>query len=106
MTTTTENGPPFLPIPGYPTGYPSPKRKLGQAWARAWALMGDQTDGEYLDGVELAQTMADEVGLKRTTMISFLTRAATAGLLERTYRSVPTERGPRNRTHYRIPAGS
>lgn len=99
---TTTGTPPFIPILGYPSGYPNASRKLGKAWASAWAEL--TTAGtEFVDGVELAERAAGVVGLQKNTMISLFTRAATAGVLERTHRSAQTTRGKRDRTFYRIP---
>ena len=97
--------PPFIPIPGYPTGYPNPARRLGRAWADAWAQLSElkAIGPGYLDGVELAGTTAEAVGLQSTTMVTLFTRAATEGLLEREHRQVVSTRGPRRRTFYRIP---
>jgi len=103
MSANTENARPWVPIPNYPTGYPNPSRKLGQAWAAVWAELSAATD--WMDGVELADRTAVAAGLKPVTMISLMTRAAAAGVLDRTLVKVETGRGPRVRTHYRIPAG-
>lgn len=98
----TEIKPPDVPIPGYETGYPSPTRRLGKAWAFAWTKL-TSADGEFLDGTELAAVAARKAGLEASTIISFLTRAATAGVLEREHRTVAGKRGPRRRTFYRVP---
>jgi hypothetical protein len=105
METTTAGSPPFIPIPDYPTGYPNPKRKLGQAWAHAWAEL-TAAGTEWTDGVMLADVTAEDAGLQKNTMISLFTRAATAGLLERTHKNAATTRGVRQRTFYRIPVKS
>ncbi len=102
METTTAGSPPFIPIPDYPTGYPNPNRKLGKAWADAWARL-TEAGADYLDGVELAETVAEASGLQKNTMVSLFTRAATAGILERTHKNADTTRGIRQRTHYRVP---
>ncbi len=94
--------PPFIPIPGYPTGYPSPKRKLGQAWADAYGQLRD-AGADFTDGVMLATVTAEKVGLKPSTLVTLFTRAASEGLLEREHRAVESTRGPRTRTHYRLP---
>jgi hypothetical protein len=104
MNTNSENatnGPPWIPIPGYETGYPHPSRKIGQAWAAVWSELQGATD--WVDGVDLANRTATEVGLKPVTMIGVMSRAAAAGLLERSLVKVDTQRGPRQRTHYKIP---
>lgn len=93
---------PFIPIPDYPTGYPSPSRRVGQAWAAAWAEML-QAGPEYLDGVKLAEKTAKKVHLAPSTMITLFTRAATAGVLERKHQPAQTTRGIRQRTFYRVP---
>lgn len=98
MTTTV----PYIPINGYPVGYPSPKRKLGIAWAHAWSVLAEAGE-EFTDGVELAAKTAEPVGLLPVTMVTLFTRAATSGVLERTHRPAETTRGVRNRTFYRVP---
>jgi hypothetical protein len=63
MNTNSENatnGPPWIPIPGYETGYPHPSRKIGQAWAAVWSELQGATD--WVDGVDLANRTATEVG--------------------------------------------
>lgn len=102
MNANTETGPPWVPIPNYLTGYPSPTRKLGKAWAAIWAELNA---ADWTDGVELADRVAKDVGLVPVTLISLMTRAAAAGILDRKLVKVETPRGPRSRTHYRIPAG-
>lgn len=102
MDTSTGNGPPWVPIPDYATGYPSPKRKLGKAWATAWAALAAAGE-DWTDGVELAAEVVKPVGLQAVTMTSLMTRAASQGILERQLIKVPTGRGPRMRTHYRLP---
>lgn len=82
--------------------YPDPSTGLGRAWAAAWAeLVSAGT--EYVDGVELAERTAKVADLRPTTMITLFTRAATAGVLERTHKPAATTRGVRNRTFYRTP---
>ena len=98
---------PFIPIPNYPTGYPARTKRAGKAWQHAYDAML-ATPAEFLDGVELAEKAAKSVRphLSRETVISLLTRAATAELLERQHKPVMTGRGPRTRTFYRVPQGS
>lgn len=93
--------PPDVPIKDYPTGYPNPTRRLGRAWADMWTTL--TTSGDFTDGTVLVEKAAEKSGLQETTLISFLTRAATAGVLEREHRTVDGTRGPRKRTFYRVP---
>jgi hypothetical protein len=82
--------------------YPDPDTDLGKAWAAAWRELR-KAGPEFLDGVELATRSAQTSGLKDSTMVTLFTRAATAGVLERTHRPTKTTRGTRNRTWYRLP---
>jgi hypothetical protein len=93
---------PSIPIPDYPTGYPSPKRRVGQAWTAAWTELL-KAGSEYTDGVQLAEKTAKKVHLAPSTMITLFTRAATAGVLERKHQPAATTRGIRQRTFYRVP---
>lgn len=103
MVSISENGPPFITTGKYAPGtYPSPSKRIGKAWAGAWAELSALAPGEYLDGTELAQRAAEPHGLKPVTVVSLLTRAATEGILERKAVRVETRRGPRTRTHYRV----
>lgn len=97
------NPPPWVPIPGYSTGYPNPSRKLGKAWAYVWGELSQATD--WVDGVDLAARSVEAVGLQPVTMISLMTRAAAAGVLDRKLIKVEgLDRGARMRTHYKVPA--
>lgn len=108
MDTTTPEPPTFAIAPPRerrPTGdrlYPDPTTGLGRAWADAWAELV-AAGGDYLDGVELATRTAAPHGLKDSTMVTLFTRAATAGVLERTHKPAETTRGVRTRTFYRVP---
>lgn len=82
--------------------YPDPRTDLGKAWAAAWAELVE-AGSEYLDGVELAARTAPVSGLRESTMVTLFTRAATAGVLERTHKPAATTRGTRRRTFYRVP---
>jgi hypothetical protein len=84
--------------------YPDPNTDLGKAWAAAWRELA-AAGTEYLDGVELAARSAKVSNLKDSTMVTLFTRAATAGILERTHRPATTTRGIRRRTFYRVPQG-
>lgn len=99
----TENAPPPIPVSGYKLGnYPDPNRPIGKAWAAAWAELVS-AGAQFVDGTELAERAAATASLKPTTLITLLTRAANANLLERAHKTVAGARGPRSRTHYRIP---
>lgn len=82
--------------------YPDPATGLGRAWAAAWTELTN-AGPEYLDGVELAERTAAVSGLAASTMVTLFTRAATAGVLERTHKLAETTRGVRKRTWYRVP---
>lgn len=97
---------PLIPLTPQPrvrmNNYPDPATRLGRAWAHAWRQL-QQNQDVWVDGNELADVSAESEGLAAATMIGVLTRAATAGLLERQHITVQGDRGPRKRTHYRIP---
>lgn len=79
--------------------YPDPETGLGRAWAAAWAEL--VTAGDFVDGMELAERTAPVGEVQPITMITLLTRAATAGVIERELRVMPSTRGARRRTFYR-----
>ena len=86
--------------PDLTPGYPSKGSKLGPAWRDAWAeLVSHPT--EWLDSRVLAGELAPKHGLAVTTVVALLTRMATGGMMDRTYKVVQTQRGPRTRAHYR-----
>lgn len=85
-----------------PSNYPNPETPLGRAWATAWAEL-TRAGGDLVDGSVLAELAAEIHGLKPVTVSGLLTRAATAGLLERQHKTVDGTRGPRTRTFYRRP---
>lgn len=58
--------------------------------------------GDFQDGIELAQKVAKSTDLAPATLVALMSRAATAGLLERKLVKVPTARGPRTRSFYKI----
>jgi hypothetical protein len=82
--------------------YPDPSTRLGRAWQYAWKHLAENRE-IWVDGNELADVAAETEGLSAATMVGVLTRAATAGVLERTHVTVDGTRGPRKRTQYRIP---
>ena len=85
-------------------GYPSRGKKLGPAWAYCWTEL--HRSEEWTDGRELATEAAERFDLKEATVAQLLTRMATAGLIARDHRQVPSSRGPRTRSFYRIKAGA
>lgn len=104
---TTESKPPTFAIAPPRTRpklrvYPDPETDLGKGWALAWRELV-AAGPEYLDGVELALRTSLDADLKPSTMVTLFTRAATAGVLERTHRPTKTTRGMRQRTWYRVP---
>lgn len=95
-----------LTAPDLTPGYPSNGAKLGPAWRAVWTELdkASRTQDPFLDGRELADTVAPDYGLAPATLVALLSRAAKAGLLNKESRSVVSARGNRNRTHYRVPA--
>lgn len=85
-------------------GYPSRGPKLGPAWAWCWEQLHNSHD--WQDGVELAAQAAERFELKPATVTQLLTRMATANLIDRQHRQVPSGRGPRSRSFYRIKESS
>lgn len=103
---TSDVSPPQIPLtlPAQPervTTY-SPRGRVGRAWAYAWTALTAAGDS-WLDGNDLAAESAATEDLADATMVGVLTRAATAGILERTHVVTDGQRGPRKRTQYRIP---
>lgn len=81
--------------------------KTAQAWQLVWDRLSET---EYLDGIELAQTAAEAVGIKDISVMAHMRLAAREGYLETENRivTVPVckfgqryEAG-RKRTFYRI----
>lgn len=87
--------------PDITPGYPSNSRKIGSAWNDVWDVLQRDPD-EYVDGAEIARQVAERHDLAPATLTGMFTRAATAGLLERTYRPTQGTRGTRQRACYRI----
>lgn len=81
-------------------GYPRTGR-IGPAWQKMWDRL--QASGDFMDGRELAAEVSEEVELKASTLVALISRAASAGLLDREQRWVVGTRGPRQRSFYRIP---
>jgi hypothetical protein len=111
---TNDVSPPTIEAPAIPLPMPaqparvstySPKGRVGRAWAHAWKVLNDHKAAGpgYVDGNDLAAEAADSEGLATATMVGVLTRAATAGLLEKSHVITDGTRGPRKRTQYRIP---
>ena len=97
-----------LTPPNLTAKYPvHPKRvnRIGPAWADAWAYLIEHQD-EWTDGVKLARQIGEQHNLSPDTLIGLFTRMATAEHLARKHEEVPTTRGLRKRTHYRIPKGA
>lgn len=98
----TIDSPPDIPNAQHPQGgYPSKGRRIGPAWREVWAALTAASD--WLDGCKLAESVAPKHDLAPATVLVLVSRAAKAGVLERTHRTVMGPRGPRPRTHYRIP---
>lgn len=95
MTNTT--------APDLTPGYPSKGAKLGPAWRAVWAELDkvSSTPDPFLEGQELAATVAPDYGLSPNTLVALLSRAAKVGLLDKDTRPVQSSRGYRMRTHYR-----
>lgn len=70
--------------PDFGPGYPSRGEKIGPAWRRVWAALAD---GNWHQGVELAQRCAD--GLAPKTVQNLLWQAQRRHVLEREIRSAP-----------------
>jgi hypothetical protein len=107
MNTNASTKAPDIPNPAYPRGgYPTGGAKLGPAWRDIWnRLSRAQTrEDKFLDGRELADTVAIKHDLAPATLVALLSRAAKAGVLDKELRPVTSTRGLRNRTFYRIPA--
>ena len=95
---------PDIPNPAYPRGgYPTKGAKLGPAWRDIWKRLAKE--GDFLDGRELADTVAPRHDLAPATLVALLSRAAKAGVLDKDHRPVVSTRGRRARTFYRIPPG-
>jgi hypothetical protein len=86
--------------PDLTPGYPSNGEKVGPAWNEAYGRIAAAPD--WLDGVQLADDLAEKYDLNPKTLVALFTRMATAGHLQRTHRAVKTGRGPRRRTHYKV----
>lgn len=87
--------------------YPAPGTKLGEAWEHSWKLLTLMPPGEYAEGMALSQQVAayklnNGGHIAPVTVLNMLSRAATAGLLEREIRAVKGDRGPRKRSFYRV----
>lgn len=95
-----------LTAPDLTPGYPSNGTKLGPAWRALWAELdkASRTPDPFLDGRDLADNVAPDYGLAPATLVALLSRAAKAGLLNKTSRPVESARGYRMRTHYKVPA--
>lgn len=85
--------------PDITEGYPSKGRKVGPAWNALWeALRGE----DYQDGRELSARIAAEYEVQQATLVAMLSRAHTAGLLDKDIRMVKGTRGDRPRSFYKI----
>lgn len=90
-------------VPDITPGYPSRGRVIGPAWAAMWrALAASEV---ALDGASLARTIAERMPVPQpspNTLTTLLSRAVKAGLLDVTTKSVPGDRGNRNRAFYYV----
>jgi hypothetical protein len=95
---TTKTAPDLTP------GYPSKGAKLGPAWEAVWAELtkAARRKDPFVEGRDLAQRFASDYGLAPSTLVAVLSRAAKAKLLVADPRPVQTNRGVRNRNHYKI----
>lgn len=94
---------PDIPNPAHPQGgYPSKGARIGPAWRELYTRLTSAED--WQDGTVLATEIGPKHGLTPSTVLVLISRAAKAGVLERTHRPVNSgTRGMRRRTHYRIP---
>jgi hypothetical protein len=89
--------------PDLSPGYPSKGPRLGPAWSAVWDELS-RTPGEWRDGHALWADIAPRYQLSPETLRALMFRMATGGHLERESRQVPTARGRRSHTHFRIKA--
>jgi len=78
--TTTDQAPDFSDgLPGHEAGYPSRGRRLGPAWQEVWDTLRANPKG--LDRITLAEAIAPKHELAVSTLVTFISRAAKAGVL-------------------------
>jgi len=91
--------------PGQDSGYPSKGTSIGPAWQDLWDRIR-ASHGKYVNGRDLAAEVAPLHDLQPSTLVSLLSRAAKAGILEREQRPVKVplldREGTRSQTFYRI----
>lgn len=76
--------------------------KMAQAWQYVWDRLSPT---EPRDGVTLALEAGEVFDIKPASVLSHLHRMAREGVIDGEQIRVAGSRGPRPRTHYRIPAG-
>lgn len=78
---------PDIPNRAWPKGgYPTKGKRLGPAWESIWRALERADD--FLDGKELAETVAGKTGLTASTLTALMSRAAAADILEKDSRPV------------------
>ena len=87
--------------PDLSPGYPSRGAKIGPAWRAVWTELS-KTPGEWRDGRALWLDIAPRYNLAPETLRAVMFRMAAGGKLEREARFVPTNRGKRAHTYFRI----
>lgn len=87
--------------PDLTPGYPSKGPRVGPAWAAVWSEL-TKTPGEWRDGHALWMDTAPRYQLSTETLRALMFRMAAGGILESKSVQVPTNRGKRNHTHFRV----
>jgi len=87
--------------PDLTPGYPSKGARVGPAWAAVWAELSKDPD-EWRDGHALWMDVAPRFQLSTETLRGIMFRMASKGHLESESRKVPTARGVRSHTYFRI----